>query len=940
MYAQDTVQYFLEIKEGHELGTVSKTNNPDNTLQLSMANASLATLLNSKSLTKFEKAFPGVQRPKLSRTYIIELPFESTIGDLSTRQEVQNLEVIPYEEPELLDDFSPSITILPNDYEDIVYGGRNKELDLIKAPLAWTITNGEGILVGVSDNKIDTNHEDIGNNIIILPNSPTTGSHGTGVASKIAALTNNGKGVSSLAYGVDILSWNYISLHNGVHELAQIPGVKVINCSWRICSYSDYYEEMYNYIAEELGVLVVAGAANGPNGTGCGNGYDYAYPASYTSTISVTSVGSKQDIGDLSGIQVPGSNPPEYYWQMSWKDVHEFRPHTPNTASHTHNDKVDVTAPGIWVTTASSHPDNPNGYIMGMGTSGAAPFVSALAAMIFSINPNFTPQEVKDIIRNTADDIYHIPYNHPYVGLLGTRRINAFRAVKTADCITNPDNSFDLGMQDTLEDYFYEPNNNNSNVFWHSPDVFVRNQNDGKIIPVHENPEYSPNNPVYAYVRVTNNSCVSTFSSQNKVKLYWSKANTALAWPQHWNGTLYITDPQTNQQVLMGDEVGEAVIPPLGPGESVLLEFPWMLPNPADYHNINYNPWHFCLLARIDTPNDPMSFAETSNLAHNIVKNNNIVMKNTTVVDIEPDTTNPQPVGGVVAVGNPDTVANTFDLQLFPEANEAGKALYEEAEITITLDDILYNAWDNGGRQLEGGIEIRPKIIRATNGNASIKNINLPANAMGTAYVSFNFLTDELTPKSYFTYHLGQKKSADTTYIGGETFLVSKQQRDTFSADAGNDDEVQRNQSITLTASQINEGATYNWYDPQGNLVHTGSSMTVTPQLTQTYKLEVVADVDGFKDYDNVTVTVNPYRIETLNPNPTSSMVTVDYLIDGATSAYLMMVNIQTGSCENIILDTTTSQLLLDVTNLSTGLYNIILVCDGEVQNSKTLAKN
>ena len=75
----------------------------------------------------------------------------------------------------------------------------------------------------------------------------------------------------------------------------------------------------------------------------------------------------------------------------------------------------------------------------------------------------------------------------------------------------------------------------------------------------------------------------------------------------------------------MGDEVGTLTIPPLNPGESTVLKFEWNVPNPEDYVNINSNPWHFCLLGRIVTPEDPMTTTETADLAANILNNNNIV---------------------------------------------------------------------------------------------------------------------------------------------------------------------------------------------------------------------------------------------------------------------------------------------------------------------------
>lgn len=54
-----------------------------------------------------------------------------------------------------------------------------------------------------------------------------------------------------------------------------------------------------------------------------------------------------------------------------------------------------------------------------------------------------------------------------------------------------------------------------------------------------------------------------------------------------------------------GGEVGTGIVPPLEPGQEALVAIPWLIPNPADYVNINDNPWHFCLLAEINSGDDP-----------------------------------------------------------------------------------------------------------------------------------------------------------------------------------------------------------------------------------------------------------------------------------------------------------------------------------------------
>ncbi|MCF6308720.1 MAG: S8 family serine peptidase [Flavobacteriaceae bacterium] len=937
-FSQNRQDYFVLISNNYDLGMIEKTTKTDQTLDFSVNNASLTQFLNTIPTYTFEKAFPTSQRPRLQRVYLLSVLEGTSIVTILQRTEVEDVELID-QNIMLLNDEAPSFGIIPNDYEDIITGVNNTALDLIKAPLAWTISTGENVLVGVSDSKIDLNHEDLlGQVIEELDITPRLEKHGTGVAGAIAANTNNGVGISSLAHNSKIISAPNTG-YSRVLALSQIPSVRVINCSWiSSCSLSTYFEEMYKEIADN-GVLVVAGAGNGkPAGEGgCGSdGNGYAYPASYESTISVTSVGSRFPIGHYHDLILPGET--TVNWWRSWIDCHAGRPDF-GQGGHTHNDKVDVTAPGILVLgITDNYTEHPSGYKLSIGTSIATPFVTALAALIFSVNPSLTPAQVKDIIKTTADDIYYIPYNQPYIGLLGTGRINAYRAVKKAQCMLNPTTGIDLAMQDSNVDSFEEPNTE-TQYPWRSEDIWVRNQNDGLLIKVHENPEYSPNSPNYVYVRVTNNSCEASTGTDN-LKLYWAKASTALSWPLHWEGGLTMTDPDTEEEILMGDQIATLSIPPLEIGQEAIIEFEWNdMPNPLDYENINPDPWHFCLLARIDTPNDPMTFPEGEAITQNVLNNNNIAWKNTTVVDIIPDE-EPSPIGGVVAVGNYFSQQKTFTLELVKENNELGKSIYEEAEVTIQMDDVLYNAWEEGGKisQNIDSTKVASKRV-ITDNNAIFDNIILEPNEIGTLYLTFNFLTKELTNKREFIYHLIQRDAVTNEIIGGETFEVRKKPRDSFDADAGNDKEIDKNETITISAGQISEDAVYNWYGPEGNLIYTGTDLTISPDVTKKYKLEIISTIDGFKDYDEVEVTVNPYKLESLVPNPASQSFTVNYITDGASSAYVMMVNMNTGNSDNYILDIQETNTTIDVSAYTTGLYNIILVCDGEVQNSKTLIK-
>src|SRR5699024_8957191 len=206
---------------------------------------------------------------------------------------------------------------------------------------------------------------------------------------------------------------------NILDSIAAIPNVKVVNCSWVSCVYSETFELLIEDIVINRNVLVVAAAGNRSQGSNPNHGawcFDsvgdyngYAYPASYDYALSVTGVGNRYPIGNTQAEIDPDSGNP--YFHMSWRDVHEFRPHIiNNNSSQTHNDKVDLAAPWQLVLMATDdYTTYPSGYRLGTGTSQSSPIVAGVAALVFAANPELTALQVKDILKNTADDIYHIP---------------------------------------------------------------------------------------------------------------------------------------------------------------------------------------------------------------------------------------------------------------------------------------------------------------------------------------------------------------------------------------------------------------------------------------------------------------------------------------------------------------------------------------------------
>lgn len=106
----------------------------------------------------------------------------------------------------------------------------------------------------------------------------------------------------------------------------------------------------------------------------------------------------------------------------------------------------------------------------------------------------------------------------------------------------------DLYIKDTPLDTGSEPNPD-TGPMWVSEDIWVRNAPDPGYQPnpfpetspswtplPHQNPEYRDSKysqPNYVYVRVRNRGAAASTGAE-RLRLYWAKASTGLAWPTQW----------------------------------------------------------------------------------------------------------------------------------------------------------------------------------------------------------------------------------------------------------------------------------------------------------------------------------------------------------------------------------------------------------------------
>jgi thermitase len=374
-------------------------------------------------LVKFKPAVGqlGAQRALEARSLRVSGDIQS-IGVLKVAVESgQELETIAalrqnpnvlYAEPNYI---AYALDIIPNDPG---YGSQ-WGLPKIKAPAAWDITTGgSDVIIAVVDTGIDLSHPDFSclgkltsgwdfvNNDAIPNDDFGHGSHVAGIA---AACTNNGIGVAGVSWGARLMpvkvldaygSGSYERVANGV-TYAVDHGADIVNLSLGGIDESSALADAVQY-AYDHDVLVVVAAGNcaqGYSGSPCyGLINPIMYPAAYSTTLAVAATDSNDN----------------------WANFSEHHPY------------VDVAAPGVSIYSTWKN----DGYAWLQGTSMATPYVAGLAALVWSLDPSLTHDQVRAIIQSTADDVW-TSGKDDYTGY---GRINAGQALQSLVSLqTSPD---------------------------------------------------------------------------------------------------------------------------------------------------------------------------------------------------------------------------------------------------------------------------------------------------------------------------------------------------------------------------------------------------------------------------------------------------------------------------------------------------------------------
>jgi subtilisin family serine protease len=298
---------------------------------------------------------------------------------------------------------------------------------------AWAISRGSAsIRIAVIDDGVDRTHPDLINNIAplgfgLMPDNASTGSplspnntHGTACAGIVAAESNNGIGIAGVAPLCKIIPVNlFITTTEGTAFGTFSQIASAIDWAWNQAAADVLTNSWGGGLASNLLHDAIKRAiTQGRGGRGAlvffSTGNDdagLAHPAIFPEVIAVGAMSmcnQRKSTSSCDGESGWGSN---------------------------YGSGLDIAAPGVKIATTAI-----GGYATNFnGTSSACPFAAGVAALILSVNAQYSQAQVREILERSARKVGNYTYsrvpgqpNGSWTNELGYGMLSAERALLAA----------------------------------------------------------------------------------------------------------------------------------------------------------------------------------------------------------------------------------------------------------------------------------------------------------------------------------------------------------------------------------------------------------------------------------------------------------------------------------------------------------------------------
>lgn len=332
----------------------------------------------------------STEAPGISQLYSVSFSPDRDPVDVANQLSLDD--TVEYAEPNYVAGITASPVEIPAFFTpNDQYFSFQWNMQAIQMPTAWDRANGAGVIVAIIDTGIDFGAPDLatterlpGYDFLNDDADPKDDQgHGTHVAGTVAQSTNNNLGVAGVAFGARLLPVKVLgSSGEGSYETvikgiiyAVDQGAKVINMSLAGRNPSNALRDAVQY-AHDRGVVVVSAAGN--------SGGSVEFPAAYDDFVIAVgatrfdkTITAYSNFGPQIDLMAPGG------------DV-------------SIDQNGDGFGDGILQNTFSSTGSGYS-YRFFEGTSMASPHVAGVAALLLSLKPDASPDEIKNIMMQTAD---------------------------------------------------------------------------------------------------------------------------------------------------------------------------------------------------------------------------------------------------------------------------------------------------------------------------------------------------------------------------------------------------------------------------------------------------------------------------------------------------------------------------------------------------------
>lgn len=455
------------------------------------------------------------------------------------------------------------------------------------------------------------------------------------------------------------------------------------------------------------------------------------------------------------------------------------------------------------------------------------------------------------------------------------------------------------------------------NVFWNSPDVWLRMIDDKKT--EHQNVNFkSSDSKAIVNVKISNSGDMPYVSGKT-LRLYWAQAS-AVTTPSMWNGNW------TKDEEPIGGHLADIKLTDISPNSSKTITHIWSIP--SEIINSERHPEHhqFSIFAKIvddvDVP-DEQNFEIGSSLQS---------AQSTLSVIKKTDTR----ISSVYFYNATDSAA-TYNLKLMCR-NEGAKSIFGYANVIIEMSPTVYYSWLRGGKKALAVVDngYSPYSSQLLEHGSVIQDISMVPWGFGRVSVIFDFFEAPGGKSINGVFDLVQTTS-NGDIIGGQTITLESPYKPLVAFPA---DSLIWGGGIGTINPDPDFGIikTASWYDSKNRKVSKDWTLTVSPKNRgESFKYVTISN-DGELTTSSITVT-SEFGIKNAQYDKSARVLNVEMHETPVQGYVITLASITSGKVlfTKELLEED-KHIRIDTSCLQSGLYVLTCVLNDEIVSTEKIS--